>query len=505
MRIVIIEDEMKIRNGMAKLISAHTAHSVVGEAKNGREGLELILRLRPELVISDIKMPVMDGLQLLEELDRLGIHCHFIILSGYSEFEYARKAIRYGVDDYLLKPLGPEELIRMLDKVQSLLDEEEQRQAETAEGLLRSLLLGGHGGPNHPGPADTLRKSGGFSEDKPCYLVAGYLGDSGVGYANTLPGLWEKMKETYPSYRIYYVMMENVRQMFCLIQGDVTEEELEAKLQRRVYMNLEKGDCPVWAMEPLACLEELESKGKLLRERQLCGMRLGYRTVITAKKAAALRFQEYEYPKQLEQELRTAVCGGSAEQLLQTSENIKERLRAMEWEPRYFRHAYGMLVNFAGTIFQDTSAAGARALQNLDTGRLVADAVTLGELEQCFDRVIRMIAESKDTREDIRNYAILRAIRYIKDHYQENISLEQLAAYLEMTPEYLSTLFNKEVGINFTAFLKQFRISHAKRLLKGTDRKICEIAVAVGYHDPKYFNRVFKEETGVSPGDYRQN
>ena len=75
----------------------------------------------------------------------------------------------------------------------------------------------------------------------------------------------------------------------------------------------------------------------------------------------------------------------------------------------------------------------------------------------------------------------------------------------EITPEYLSTLFNKEVGINFSTFLKRFRISQAKRLLKGTDDKIYSIALQVGYNDPKYFNRVFKEEMGISPGDYRQN
>lgn len=501
MRIVIIEDEMKIRNGMAKLISAHTAHRVVGEAKNGREGLELILRQRPELVISDIRMPVMDGLELLEELNRQGIHCHFIILSGYSEFEYARKAIRYGVDDYLLKPLGPEELMRMLDKIQRLLDEEERRQAETTEGLLRSLLLGGQG----TGAAEALRKSGGFSKDRPCFLAAGYLGDSGAAYVNALPSLWEKMKEHYPSYRVYFVMLENIRQMFCLIQGEVTEEELEAKLRRRLYMNLKREDSPVWALEPLDRLEELERTGKLLRERQFYGMRLGCRVILTAGRVAELSFREYEYPRQWEPELRAAICGGSGELLFQTAEKIKEGLRTMEWQPGYFRHAYGALIHFAETIFQDMNSAGARILQKLDTGRLVADAVTLGELERCFDRVIRVIAEAKDTREDIRNYAILRAIRYIKDHYRENISLEQLADHLEITPEYLSTLFNKEVGINFTTFLKRFRVSQAKRLLKGTDRKIYEIAAAVGYHDPKYFNRVFKEETGMSPGDFRQN
>ena len=90
MRILIVEDEMKIRNGMAKLITSHTDHTIVGEAKNGKEGLEMVLRFHPELVITDIRMPQMDGLEMIEELKSLGIGCHIIVLSGYSDFEYAQ-------------------------------------------------------------------------------------------------------------------------------------------------------------------------------------------------------------------------------------------------------------------------------------------------------------------------------------------------------------------------------------------------------------------------------
>ena len=81
--------------------------------------------------------------------------------------------------------------------------------------------------------------------------------------------------------------------------------------------------------------------------------------------------------------------------------------------------------------------------------------------------------------------------------------MEEVADNLDITPEYLSTLFNRETGENFTSFLKKFRMSHAKRLLKGTDKKISDIAIEVGYSDPKYFSRVFKAEEGISPGDYR--
>ena len=114
MRIVIVEDEVKIREGMGKIIEAQTGHVIVGEAADGEEGLQMVLRFKPDLVITDIRMPRKSGLEMLKELYERRIKVHSIILSGYSEFEYAKKAIRYGVDDYLLKPLAAEDVRNML-------------------------------------------------------------------------------------------------------------------------------------------------------------------------------------------------------------------------------------------------------------------------------------------------------------------------------------------------------------------------------------------------------
>ena len=145
MRILIVEDEIKIRMGISRLISAHTQHTVVGEAKNGKEGLEMISRFHPELVISDLRMPVMDGLEMLQESVKMGNTCHFVILSGYSEFEYAQTAIRYGVDDYLLKPLAPEDVTQLLDKIQKKIDQEEAENIYPGKGykLHKSLIICG--------------------------------------------------------------------------------------------------------------------------------------------------------------------------------------------------------------------------------------------------------------------------------------------------------------------------------------------------------------------------
>ena len=140
MRILIVEDEVMIREGLSNLIKTHTGHTVIGEACNGQEGLALAVRYRPELVITDIRMPVMDGLQMIEKFHEMNLFVHVVILSGYSEFEYAKKAIRFGVEDYLLKPLAAEDIVEVLERIRNKLEDEEEKNADTPEQYIRELL-----------------------------------------------------------------------------------------------------------------------------------------------------------------------------------------------------------------------------------------------------------------------------------------------------------------------------------------------------------------------------
>ena len=134
----------------------------------------------------------------------------------------------------------------------------------------------------------------------------------------------------------------------------------------------------------------------------------------------------------------------------------------------------------------------------------IGEIYTKSEIEQIFEDFLQVIQTTPEKKEEIRNYTILKVINYIREHYNEGITLEEVARKMDLTPEYLSTLFNREMDMNFSSFLKQFRISQAKRLLKGTNLKIYEVAEAVGYSDAKYFMRVFKEVQGISPKEFRQ-
>ena len=502
MRILIVEDEVRIRTGIAKLISAHTVHTVVGEGKNGQEGLEMILRFHPDLVISDIRMPLMDGLTMVKEAREKGADCHFVILSGYSEFEYAQKAIRYGVEDYLLKPLAPEDVSGLLDKIEKEVEEEEKEAAQTTEGVLRDIFQGRK--ENISEKYGHLEVSGAFQPDQVIFVASGYVGDVDSKYCINLEKTFQKMQSDHPEWKITSVYLENTREMIVLFQSDISFEEMEKKLNRRVYLNLCREDMPVWTFGKADSIEELRDCTDKLRTYYLHGLVLGYRTILTDERVRSIKNTEFLYPRQLQNDLQNAVCSGSSEQIRNAADAFLAHINNMTCEPVYIQKSYKKILSFLENVCHETNPEAYRLLQKHDLERTVLDGFTLHEMEQCFEKAIQIIMDSKNKKEDIRNYTIKKAITFIREHYMENISLDQLAERLEITPEYLSTLFNKEVGINFSIFLKRFRISQAKRLLKGTDKKIYEIASEVGYSDPKYFNRVFKEEIGISPGDYRQ-
>ena len=155
-------------------------------------------------------------------------------------------------------------------------------------------------------------------------------------------------------------------------------------------------------------------------------------------------------------------------------------------------------------ILKEIDSALQEHLENSGILGRMENALIFEELYGAWMDTIKTITGERVKREEISNYIIQKAIQYIREHYMEGITQEEVSRKLEITPEYLSTLFSREMGINFSLFLKRFRMSHAKRLLKGTDKRIYEIARMVGYSDVKYFARVFKEEQGVTPGEYRK-
>lgn len=505
MRILIVEDEVMIREGLSKLIKTHTGHTVIGEACNGQEGLAMAVRYRPELVITDIRMPVMDGLELIETIHGMNLPIRAVILSGYSEFDYAKKAIRFGVEDYLLKPLAAEDIVEVLERIQAKLKEEEQKNAGTPAQYIRELIYGGR--PS----ADESRRMKllcGFGNAKCYQLYLGYMGDASVGYEEEIYEKWIQMKGVVPQSVLHVAADKTRRQLVCLAGlPDLTDAPrlLCQMAERRIVRPYKlRKDRAVWAMAAAGSWEELalaaRMAGSLIRE----SISIAEGDLITAERLDEINWKEFQYPSDIGADIKNAICRGGMEDIREGGERFIRYMedgpyREPEMRQAYLKSIY-LLLDTTREIDGDTYAQ----LQDEDLITKCTEAVTLREMEQSYRDGLALLCNPQRNREDISNYTIKRAINYIREHYQEGITLEEVSGNLGITPEYLSTLFNREMGENFSTFLKKFRLSHAKRLLKGTDMKIYEVAEAIGYTDSKYFARVFKDEFGISPADYRQ-
>lgn len=497
MRILVVEDEVKIRKGIASLINRHTEHTVIGEAKNGVEGYEMALRHLPEVVITDIRMPEMDGLQMMQKLQEKGGPWHFVILSGYSEFEYAKQALRCGAEDYLLKPLAPEDVTGLLSSIQEKIEAESRKTRGMPEKKLRDYLI-----ENDLGSAGELAATCGCAEDGAFRLVCAYTGNAGQEDREVCLDRFQKLKQMFPEQKIYFFFTESTGEFICFLEDqnwDQIRKELEEKLLGRKL----SGGPWAWTVGRAEGLTELKEVYEDLKNRYAYGLVLGYGAFLTQERTETFSPEDWQYPKIEESRLQKAFYKEDREAFKKAADRFFQELSMARILPGQIRESCMKMVNFLTGMAQEHHRGIYEQLQNLHVVRQIGRAVTFQELTNIFSEVVDAFLQHMGQCEDISNYTIKRTIDYIRMHYPESISLEGVAARLDITPEYLSTLFNREMGENFTVFLKKFRISHARRLLKGTDKKIYEIAQDVGYADPKYFNRVFKDVEGVSPGDYR--
>ena len=505
MRILIVEDEVRIREGLAKLIKFHTSHMVIGEAGNGQEGLALALRFKPELVITDIRMPVMDGLEMIEKLHDMNMHIRAVILSGYSEFEYAKKAIRFGVDDYLLKPLAAEDIVEVLERIEDKLEAEEKKNIGTPGQYIKELI---YGGIKREEDWRRIKDLHGFGARKRFQLYVAYIGEAPIGFEEKVREMIEQLREQFVDAVLYLVANSVKRQLACLaiLPDDEETDRLfcQAMERRLIRPYKQRDERAVWSMVSADDWRDIPEAARAAETLIKEAMSITDGELLTMRRAGRIFWKDFRFPADMGTDMKNALCRGASDALRQSGEAFIRYMEDGPYREQEVRQAYLKVIYLFLDTVREMDKDTYALLQNADLLSKCTEAVTMREMEQSCRDGLAILCSPQREREDISNYTIKRAINYIREHYKEGITLEEVSGRLGITPEYLSTLFNREMKINFSTFLRRFRISNAKRLLRGTDMKVYEIAEEVGYADPKYFARVFKEELGISPGDYRQ-
>lgn len=536
MKILIVDDEMVIRLGLKSLIDwEEKGYKLVGEASDGKKALEAIVEKQPDIVITDIKMPVMDGIELIREAKKLSRPPRFIVLSSYNDFELVRDAMKLGAQEYMLKlEMEPESLIKLLEGVREKIEEEGQQKE-------KNLQINTQIRKNIP----VIRKK--LLRDIACgaYLMEKDFEDSREFLDISLDMdhlccLVMRAEEIYK----FEAMAEGDIDLLDFSIINITEEILSDNFTGHCF-EVRKGEyCavfspreagPAW-FDDRSYADMARRIAEMLykylnitvavgigeRDRGVKGIR---QSCLQAQKALEYRFFQADGKIVLWKEIKSlAKPSGDEYSVL----SHKERLHsAMDFHDekelhRFFksmgedmaraRLSQSAACNVGLELFYMISEFFEKYQVNIrkilkTSYRTYQQLTYIGSFSQLCDWMKQVEEELTEyIREEARaDYPriIAKAKKYIEEYFNQDISLKEVADSVNLNPSYFSTLFMQNTGVSYTEHLTKIRIEKAKALLKDTDYKVYEIAEMIGYQNVTYFNRTFKKITGVTPVEYK--
>jgi two-component system, response regulator YesN len=523
-KVLIVDDDRIIRRGLVTTIPwEKNGFQLVGEAGDGERALQLIREQEPQIVISDIKMPFMDGLELADQVKEGYPAIKFIFLTGYEDFNYAQRAVKIGVVDYLLKPVDRSVLLEKVKKAAKEWDDShgEKQKINAARPFLRQVLLRKilecqetEEGLRHEAQTLNIRLQGnGFVVL--LIKIDGY-------YENTDPATREYMKVCVGSACEEVLYAEADGGIFAM-EGD----ELVAVYSSDEDAALVKEKSLVLAEKIRITIRDKFNKTLTLALggiwQGLYGIHssyaearyvLNFRHVMGKDKVisiADIDFLVNEVRKSkievADDDLVDKVRLGLVDDALQCLSDIEYslqtkrpslpqvRLMAVDLLLALFKGAETWAKEW-GTVWEEKKPIYYSKINQMPT---IHDIITL--LKTIVDSLGQFMVEEN---ENSRGELIEEVTSYIEEHYAEHgLSLQDIGEYVHMNPIYLSVLFKKKKNITFTGFLLQVRMKKAKEMLRCQNMKTYEIAEKIGYSSPEYFSACFKKYAGVSPVEFK--
>jgi Response regulator containing CheY-like receiver domain and AraC-type DNA-binding domain len=516
MRIVIVEDEPRIREGLARLVrKIDPGYEIVGEAEDGLAGLRIIAESAPDVVITDVRMPDLDGLEMISRLSEGETKAKTIVVSAYSEFSYACQAISLGVSEYLLKPIRIGELTRSLKKIEAQIEAEKRsgRREEglSLEGALYSIALGG------VAPDAELRS---FLESSCRVEVGGhfalvtiYLGSSYKTDGARIKRLAEAILMKASGFE--HAMLESPRSTRLLLLafnlGDpaATRAWFERCFVQRMRESGLVDLCAGWV-----CFLGLDGLREAVSQADACldwNIVLGGESLIAWPDVERTPVSPISYPIHLEGAVRSALCSfdrGTFES------GIRDFLRYVCSDRAYGpKDIKNSLIRFFWSLLataREIEYERYSALAQQEILERITFAVTRTELERAAMTLLELLPREAELVAQPAAASpggvsiVRRAQNLVSEFYSQGISLSDVAQKVGVTAEYLSAQFHRDTGMTFSAYIREFRVQKAKELLLGSDLRLRAVGAQVGYQDSRYFCRVFKEVTGQNPSDYRK-
>lgn len=527
-KLALVDDEEDVRVSIAKKVDWNAlGFELVGSVSNGEEALELAEQTHLDVVMTDIKMPFMDGLTLCAKLKENYKNTKVVLYSGFDDFELAREAVHLEAEEYLLKPIGAKDLENVFGKVKENLDREfdERRNMENLYDFYQKNL------PMMREHLLTGMLEGRLSEEQAKSMIKSYEMDFVAPYyaVAVLRPEVHGGKDVLAGQMIYFSLL------------NLAKEYLEKNIKSYTFMYID-------SIVSIARLEQAEAiqdfvyhmdqvckmGARLLDVNVVAGVGLPYASLnkIAASYEDAKEALEYRivigseaqviYLNDVEPKTKTEVLpeleglgaiihsmkfGGKEEVAVVIAEyakELKEGMVSVQQCQLAFMETMTELLKLMRNYQLDVTDVfeeGFDPYEEIHKFRSIDEFASW--LQDTCNKIRRMIRQERN---DTTKTMTEKAKQYIEEHYsQSDLSVEDLCSHLNVSATYFSTMFKKAVGMSFVSYLTQVRLEHAVDLLNNTEDKSYIIAEKVGYTEPNYFSYVFKKKYGISPSKYRAN
>ena len=528
-KILIVDDEEEIRLGVIKKINWESyGFKVVGDAANGVEAWEKANNLKPDIVMTDIRMPFMDGLELGEKIQEIMPSTKIIIFSGCDDFEYAQKAIRLNVSEYVLKPINSENLIEILKRLKCKLDEEydEKRNIQVLQRyylesmpimrqeFLTAVVEGKITNEIIAEKLDRLR-----IDFKYNYFTVGIIS---LDILNKEKSIFKEENILLPisAEKILKEIMKNICEFtsFLYLDNVIVIGNLKDKLEIKYFINalnevcrnfkkIVNGSMVIGLGRICDCFSDINLSYKDARSALEYKAILGDEKVIYIEDVEPDSSISLNFDESLERKFVEAIKLGNDDDI----NSILDEIFNINYKgvlPINQYRIYGIEVLTALIKIMKSYRLNISDIigENFNEYLYLNNLNSITEIKEWFrEKTIKANKAIKNERINSAKILVDKAKQYIVENYSDyDLSVDKMCLVLHLSPAYFSTVFKKETGVSFINYLTDIRMEESIRLLNTTDYKTSIIGQKVGYMEPNYFSYVFKKRFGMSPTRYRK-
>lgn len=535
MKVFLVEDEYIVREGIKNNIDwEKNGYDFCGEASDGELAFPMISEKRPDIVITDIRMPFMDGIELSRMIKEEYPEIKIIILSGHEEFEYAKAAIQIGVEEYLLKPINGDELLQVVNRVAQKIKEENESRETLQEGegdenfeyakrqLLSSLI------DDNASLSDAMEQGKKIHLNlmAQCYnimMLKLQRKNKEQGFSQRILELYKTMEDTLKEQDGQSIMFDRAPEGKVILFMGSGEEEIRRNMDvfagqfREILPEYEdvtyfgSVGVPVMRLRELGESYEAASHGFSYRFLTEPNQIVDNHTVFDQtrnEKKFSCSIGSVDIQNLDKQKIESFLKGGEMDEIHFFVEEYMKNTGDAGKNSMIFRQYIVMDMFFAASHFLTQITDGREQLGEPfespeQMQKTVSDLeATVVYIKELFTKVMQVRdAQTTEHNSDV----VENAKKYISENYHdEELTLNTVAHEVNVSPNHLSAMFSQKTGQTFVKYLTDVRMHRAKELLKCTSKRSNEICEEVGYRDPHYFSHLFKKNVGCSPIQYRE-